>query len=237
MKKPMKKVKRYSGEDGESEVIDMRDNKEGPTGIDDDVRARARRFLETGKKNEEMETPKPRARAKPKASEPSKPAGLNFKEEKARLEASDKPIERATPELDLLPIGKAVGAVGAGLLGARAIGKHILGKRAVETAVNIASKARAEKLAEGEEKYGRQIKSLAEQKSKKDAMMADKSERTRSSGAMEGDFKPSEIREGYKKGGAVKRSSASSRGDGIASRGHTRGTVVACGGGMMRGKK
>lgn len=203
MKKPMKKVKRYSGEDGESEVIDMRDNKEGPTGIDDDVRARARRFLETGKKDEEMETPKPRARAKPKASEPSKPAGLNFKEEKARLETSDKPIERATPELDLLPFGKAIGAVGAGLLGARALGKRMLAKRATET---------AEK-------------------------MAEKSARTSSSGAMKGDFKPSEIREGYKKGGAIKRSSASSRGDGIASRGHTRGTVVACGGGMMRGKK
>ena len=31
--------------------------------------------------------------------------------------------------------------------------------------------------------------------------------------------------------------SASSRADGIAQRGKTRGTIVACGGGMMRGKK
>lgn len=38
----------------------------------------------------------------------------------------------------------------------------------------------------------------------------------------------------YAKGGKV---SASSRADGIAQRGKTRGTIVACGGGMMRGKK
>jgi hypothetical protein len=37
---------------------------------------------------------------------------------------------------------------------------------------------------------------------------------------------------GYAKGG-----SASSRADGIAQRGKTRGTMVMCGGGMARGKK
>jgi len=37
------------------------------------------------------------------------------------------------------------------------------------------------------------------------------------------------------KGGSV--SSASSRGDGIAQRGKTKGTIVMCGGGMTRGKK
>ena len=42
---------------------------------------------------------------------------------------------------------------------------------------------------------------------------------------------------GYKSGGTVKRSSASSRADGIATKGHTRGTMVMCGGGMTRGKK
>jgi len=39
----------------------------------------------------------------------------------------------------------------------------------------------------------------------------------------------------YKKGGSV--SSASSRADGIAQRGKTKGTFVMCGGGMARGKK
>ena len=40
---------------------------------------------------------------------------------------------------------------------------------------------------------------------------------------------------GLKKGGKV--NSASSRADGIAQRGKTRGTIIACGGGYMKGKK
>ena len=51
-------------------------------------------------------------------------------------------------------------------------------------------------------------------------------------------------RNGYKKGGMAKKyakggtvSSASSRGDGIAQRGKTKGKMVMCGGGMARGKK
>jgi hypothetical protein len=43
-----------------------------------------------------------------------------------------------------------------------------------------------------------------------------------------------------KKGGAIKMAkggSASSRGDGIAQRGKTKGTMIACGGGYMKGKK
>jgi hypothetical protein len=39
----------------------------------------------------------------------------------------------------------------------------------------------------------------------------------------------------YKKGGKV--SSASSRADGIAQRGKTRGKMIMCGGGMIKGKK
>jgi hypothetical protein len=41
--------------------------------------------------------------------------------------------------------------------------------------------------------------------------------------------------EGYAKGGSV--SSASSRADGIATKGKTRGTMVMCGGGMAKGRK
>jgi hypothetical protein len=67
--------------------------------------------------------------------------------------------------------------------------------------------------------------------------MADKSERTRSSGAMKDDFRAEEMREGFKRGGSVKRSSASSRADGCATKGHTRGTMVMCGGGYMGKKK
>jgi hypothetical protein len=39
----------------------------------------------------------------------------------------------------------------------------------------------------------------------------------------------------YKKGGKV--SSASKRADGIAQKGKTRGTIIACGGGYMKAKK
>lgn len=44
-----------------------------------------------------------------------------------------------------------------------------------------------------------------------------------------------EAGKGMKKGGKV--SSASSRADGIAQKGKTRGTMIMCGGGMARGKK
>jgi hypothetical protein len=44
-----------------------------------------------------------------------------------------------------------------------------------------------------------------------------------------------EKEEGYKKGGKV--GSASKRADGIAQKGKTRGTIVMCGGGYMKGKK
>ena len=213
MKKPMKKVKRYSGEDGESEVIDMRSDTSQPTGIDDSVRARARRFMETGEKDDEMKSSKPKARAKPKVMASKSEA----KEEPKNFRVpEEKGLERVTPELDLLPIGKVAGALGAGYLGARAIGKRMLAKRAADAHETMAEKAYL---------------------TARNAKLADKSEKALSSGAMKGDFRPEELSGGFKKGGAVKRSSASSRGDGCVTKGHTRGTVVACGGGMMRGKK
>ena len=41
----------------------------------------------------------------------------------------------------------------------------------------------------------------------------------------------------YKIKNMAKGGSASSRADGVAQRGKTRGTIVACGGGMMKGKR
>ena len=180
-----RKMKKYSGEDGESEVIDMRDNEKNDVG--DDVRARAMKFLQTGKKEEEAPSSKPRASVK----KVTKTVVENSKEPKNFKVPEEKGLETVSPELDLLPIGKVAGVLGAGYLGARALGKRILGKRASEVAEKM-----AEKLA-----------------------------RTRSSGAMKDDFKPSEIREGFKRGGTVKKSSASSRGDGIAVKGYTRGKI------------
>ena len=196
MKRPMKKMKRYSGEDGESEVIDMRSDSSQPTGVDDSVRARAMKFLQTGKKDEEMSSSKPKASVR----KVTKTVVEDSKEPKNFRVPEEKGLETVSPELDLLPIGKVAGMLGAGYLGARALGKRMLAKKAIEA---------SEK-------------------------MADKSARTSSSGAMKGDFKPSEIREGFKRGGktkafkqggSVKRNSASGRGDGVAVKGHTRGKI------------
>jgi hypothetical protein len=101
MKKMMKKTRRF--EEG-GEIEDMRDeaNKQD---IGDDVRARARRFLETGKKDEEAETPKAKAKVKSSAKE-SKPAPTTNKDVE-RLRESDKPLENVNPE-DYLPGGGAL---------------------------------------------------------------------------------------------------------------------------------
>ena len=54
-------------------------------------------------------------------------------------------------------------------------------------------------------------------------------------GATSGDTTGVQPEQGMKSGGKV--SSASSRGDGIAQRGKTKGTMVMCGGGYTKGKR
>jgi len=193
-----RKIKRY---DEGGDVVDLRDDASQSTGINDDVRARARRFLETGKKDEESEPV--RAKSKPKmikAKEESKEP-KNF-----RVPDAEPGLERVTPELDLLPIGKVAGAVGAGYMGARALGKHILGKRAASEAAEAAEKA---------------TEMSAKKSSAIKEGLKNKSDRIMSSGAMEGDFKVGQMRQGYKKGGMV-----ASRGDGCAQRGKTKGRLL-----------
>jgi hypothetical protein len=103
-----RKVKRF---DEGGETVDLRDNKDEPTGINDDVRARAKKFVETGKKDEEVATPTPKAKPKaaPKKEEPKSKPTLNFGEEKARLEKIDKPIERVYPEDNIPGVGMLKG--------------------------------------------------------------------------------------------------------------------------------
>ena len=72
------------------------------------------------------------------------------------------------------------------------------------------------------------------------AKIAQKAQDERTAAAEEANVKrqaaiQAQVTQGMKKGGKV--SSASSRADGIAQRGKTRGTMVMCGGGMARGKK
>jgi hypothetical protein len=102
MKKTAKKIRRF--ESG-GEIDDDRTSKDQDIG--DDVRARARKFLETGKKDEEAETPKAKSSSKPKATaKESKPAPTTNKDVE-RLKESDKPLENVNPE-DYLPGGGAL---------------------------------------------------------------------------------------------------------------------------------
>jgi len=228
MKKMMKKTRRF--EEG-GEIEDMRDeaNKQD---IGDDVRARARRFLETGKKDEEAETPKAKAKVKSAAKE-NKPAPTTNKDVE-RLRESDKPLENVNPE-DYLPGGGALALLrkGASSLAKRAAKditpspKQITeGPKKLDYDRVVANRRSEEGVSPSEALSKRAAVDTAQKEASarrsetaKEAIKA-KSDRTRSSGAMSGDFKTSEIRKGFKAGGKVK--SASSRADGCAIRGKTR---------------
>jgi hypothetical protein len=88
-----RRVKRY---DEGGDVVDLRDDTSQPTGLDDDVRARARRFLETGKKDEESEPV--RVKPKPKMSkseEIPRVNGKTFSETISRPPKEDKKLNAA----------------------------------------------------------------------------------------------------------------------------------------------
>jgi len=231
----MKKTRRF--EEG-GEIEDMRDeaNKQD---IGDDVRARARKFLETGKKDEETETPKAKAKVKSAAKE-SKPAPTTNKDVE-RLRESDKPLENVNPE-DYLPGGGALALLrkGASSLAKRAAKDitpspkqitegpkkldydRVVANRRSEEGVSpseaLAARKKAEIRSERQEAMDKEASEHYSKQIKKG--LEAKSDRTKSSGAMSGDFKTSEIRKGFKAGGSVK--SASARADGCAIRGKTR---------------
>jgi hypothetical protein len=240
MKKMMKKTRRF--ESG-GEIEDMRDesNKQD---IGDDVRARARRFLETGKKDEETETPKAKSSSKPKAaaskassasssssSDDEKVEGsTSYNEgksskvttyrdrpftERLKREAKDAATEIGTRIKDTSPADAA--SIAASVL---PVG------RALQMAGRVAKGRSAEGVSPSEALSRREAANRSEKEATakrsdtaKEAIKA-KSDRTESSGAMPGSFKTSEIRKGFKAGGSVK--SASARADGCAIRGKTR---------------
>jgi hypothetical protein len=238
MKKMMKKTRRF--ESG-GEIEDMRDesNKQD---IGDDVRARARKFLETGKKDEEVETPKTKSSSKPKAaaSKAAAPSSSSDDEkvegstsynegksskvttyrdrpftERLKREAKDAATEIGTRIKDTSPADAA--SIAASVL---PVG------RALQMAGRVAKGRSAEGVSPSEALSRREAANRAEKEATakrsdtaKEAIKA-KSDRTESSGAMPGSFKTSEIRKGFKAGGSVK--SASARADGCAIRGKTR---------------
>ena len=239
MKKMMKKTRRF---DEGGEIDDTRTSKDQDIG--DDVRARARRFLETGKKDEESETPKAKSSSKPKAAAPKAASSssssssddekvegsTSYNEgksskvttyrdrpftERLKREAKDAATEIGTRIKDTSPADAA--SIAASVL---PVG------RALQMAGRVAKGRSAEGVSPSEALSRREAANRAEKEATakrsdtaKEAIKA-KSDRTESSGAMPGSFKTSEIRKGFKAGGSVK--SASARADGCAIRGKTR---------------
>lgn len=185
------KKKRYE-DGGEVEF----ESKQGQNpGIGDDVRERARKFIESGSPEQKEEKAKPKVAKKAPAKETPKTTSYRPPEEKG--------LERVSPELDILPIGKAAAALGAGYAAARALGKRMLTKRAQKEA--------GEKAAKDADTISKLPKK--EQEARK--------ERYLSTGPMEDAFgKGTQFKREFKSGGKV--SSASRRADGCAVRGKTR---------------
>ena len=112
-------------------------------------------------------------------------------------------MERVSPELDILPIGKAAAALGAGYMAAKALGKRMLSSRAKKEAT---------------EKSAREADEIAKLPKKEQEA---RKERYLSTGPMEDAFgKGTQFKREFKSGGKV--SSASKRADGCAIRGKTR---------------
>jgi hypothetical protein len=250
-----RKMKRFSEGD---EVIDMRDNPS--SSVDEDTRARAMKFLQTGKKDDEEES-KPAAKktSSVSKSEPtkkeatkteskdysdqnerrSKQSGYEAQANIKRLKEYDKPVEAVYPEEAIPGGGQLKGLLRmAGREVARKAAKDITPKPAqlegprkqLGYDKEVANRRSSEGYSPEEAIAARKasddaVKESAKAKSEaaKKGIEA-KSERTKSSGAMSGDFKTSEIRKGFKSGGMT-RTSPSKRGDGIATKGFTRGKI------------
>jgi hypothetical protein len=131
------------------------------------------------------------------ASDKAKDKNESERKRQADMVKNQKGVERVSPELDVLPVGKIVAggaAAAAALKGMSTLGKRYAAKEAAEKAT---------------------VDKAAKIKAGKDAA---KKSRAESSGAMKGDVRGDELR--YRAGGKV--SSASKRADGCAIRGKTK---------------
>jgi hypothetical protein len=232
----MKKPRRF---EAGGEVEDDRTSKDQDIG--DDVRARARKFLETGKKDEEAETPKAKSSSKPKAAAPKAASSSSSDDEKVegstsynegksskvttyrdrpfterlKREAKDAAEEIGTRIKNTTPEDAAMAA--ATLL---TRGRAMNMDRRVNKGRSAEGVGPSEALSRREAANRAEKEATAKRSDTAKEAIKAKSDRTESSGAMKGDFKTNEIRKGFKAGGKV--SSASSRGDGCAIRGKTR---------------
>jgi hypothetical protein len=232
----MKKPRRF---EAGGEVEDDRTSKDQDIG--DDVRARARKFLETGKKDEEAETPKAKSSSKPKAAAPKAVSSSSSDDEKVegstsynegksskvttyrdrpfterlKREAKDAAEEIGTRIKNTTPEDAAMAA--ATLL---TRGRAMNMDRRVNKGRSAEGVGPSEALSRREAANRAEKEATAKRSDTAKEAIKAKSDRTESSGAMKGDFKTSEIRKGFKAGGKV--SSASRRADGCALRGKTR---------------
>jgi hypothetical protein len=237
-----RKMKRFSEGD---EVVDMRDNPSSSVG--EDTRARAMKFLATGKKDEDKEESKPTVRktsavaksdpvkketAKTEAKDTSdqntrrsNQSGYEASSNQKRLKEYDKPLESVHPEDYLTPGGALKGL-------ARGASRLIENQTAKEVKKQVADRVEKTAAKEAKDTARRNAEGYSPEEAVRKIDEPARKIRTESSGAMKGTFKPSEIREGFKSGGMA-RTSASKRADGCATKGFTR----ACGGGYMGKKK
>ena len=191
----VKKTRKFQ-DGGETEF----ESKQGENpGISDDIRARAMKYVrEQNEPSSELvkEPPVAKTKATPKATPKAEPKTTTSRP------PEEKGLERVGVE-DLLPIGKAAAALGAGYTAARMLGKKMLSNRAKK---------------EAGEKSAKEADTISKlSKKEQDA----RKERYMSTGPMEDAFgKGAQFKREFKSGGKV--SSASKRADGIAIRGKTR---------------
>ena len=237
--------------------------------IDDDVRARARKWLESGSPEQDDGGEDSKQRVRSTTAKASGPKMETREETIAREKRlrNEPGLESVSPE-SYLPIGSGLRIAQAGaraLAGSQA--RRAAAKEAEDLAISGAMRGEAASQAKREAPdlisklkditgiTARQKAREAEAAAAKTAERAKKIEagkqsarkgRAEASGAMPGESAAGDFRWGFKKGGKASTKSyksggtvskASSRGDGIAQRGKTRGTIVACGGGYMKGKK
>ena len=216
----------------------MRKFVEGGSSIDEDVRARAMKFVEdASEESRNVGTPVTRAASKStssvsktvappaKSSAPAKsPAPAMPAEEKERMESLVKKqaLERVSPEDYLLPGGALKGALkGVVRAGEKKLAKSEANRKTSEgfsptEALAAREKVKTDELIKKAQKQTRIPKNIskAEQEARK--------ERYLSTGPMEDAFGTgSQFKRGFKSGGSVKMS-ASKRADGCAIRGKTR---------------
>ena len=127
-----KKVKRYSGEDGESEVSVP---EEAAPAKEESFGEAFKRNRSAGEKTFEWkgkkyttETKEDQDKAKAKAKEDAE------RKRQSDMVKNEKGLERVAPEMDLLPVGKLVGAMGAGAAALKGGEKAIKAMRAARAA-------------------------------------------------------------------------------------------------------